>query len=370
MPDPFQPLAIGRLTLPNRFVRSATWEGLADDNGRPTAELTELYLDLVRGGVGLIVTGHAFVLPEGQAGPRQLGLDGDEVIPALTDLVGQVHRAGGLIACQLAHAGGRASAKLIPGPPLAPSVVPEYVVGGSAAMTQDDIDRTVEAYGRAAARCREAGFDAVQIHGAHGYLISQFLSPAFNRRTDEYGGSIDNRMRFLRQAYQSIRRAVGPDYPVLLKLNGQDYLDGGLTVDDSLAAAARLAEDGLDAIEISGGTGSSGKLIPVRIKPDREAYFRDEAARFKARLPIPVISVGGIRSLATARDVLDQGQADAISLSRPLIREPGLINRWQSGDLRPSGCLADNLCFRPLAAKRGLYCETARRQAKQAGQKE
>lgn len=361
MPDLFEKTVINSLEMRNRFVRSATWEGLAAPDGSCTPELIDLVTELARGGVGLIISSQAFVSTEGRATPRQLGIYNDHVTESLKPLTESVHRAGGSIALQIAHAGILADTKSTGKPALAASAVESFVRGPVKEADKDDLASLVDAFGAAARRAKQAGFDAVQVHAAHGYLLSQFLSPAFNRRKDEYGGDIENRARVLVEIMSRIRETLGRGFTVLAKLNCRDYIDDGLTLEDSLCAGRMLAEAGVDAIEVSGGTLVSGKLSPSRTgidTPEKEAYFRDAAAGFKARVGLPVMLVGGIRSVATARALLESSAADYISMSRAFICEPGLINRWASGDLRNSECLSDNRCFRPAMAGRGVRCET------------
>jgi 2,4-dienoyl-CoA reductase-like NADH-dependent reductase (Old Yellow Enzyme family) len=351
----FQPVALGQLTIDNRFVRSATWEGMATEDGSVTEKLTRTLVRLAKGGMGLVVTGHAYVLKQGQAGPWKLGVHHPSMKPGLTGLTAAVHEAGGKIAAQLAHAGKLANVELSGAEALGPSDGE-----GFRAMTGAEIDSTVEAFARAAHLCRESGFDAVQIHAAHGYLLSQFLSPYYNKRSDAHGGSLENRARFLLAVVRRVRLAVGPEYPVLCKMNSDDFLPGGFTVDEAVTVAGMLKDVGLDCLEISGGTGDSGRLMPVRpgrIKsPGAEGYFKEAAGRIKAAVDLPLILVGGIRSFEVARKLVADGVCDAVSLSRPLIREPELVNRWKSGDLRPSACVSDNLCFRPAMSGEGISC--------------
>ena len=209
----FEPSEINGMKLANRFVRSATWEGMAADDGACTPKLTDLMVGLARGGVGLIISSHAYVSPEGQAGPWQLGIYDDRLIPGLGDMTTAVHKNGGKIVMQLAHAGYFAGAKLTGQTPMAPSSVEGFAKGPRNEMTVNDIQAVVKAYGAAAKRAQIAGFDGVQIHSAHGYLLSQFLSPAFNQRQDEYGGDIGNRARALLEVFREVRQAVGEDYP-------------------------------------------------------------------------------------------------------------------------------------------------------------
>lgn len=355
----FQPAKIGSLELPNRFVRSATWEGLAAPDGGCTEDLVRLMGELAAGGVGLIISSHAYVRPEGFAVRGQLGVDRDEHIPGLARMAQAVHGEGGRIAMQLAHGGVLAGTQLTGLPAFAPSLDGGPEKTPRREMTPADIADTVEAYGEAARRAKKAGFDGVQIHAAHGYLLNQFLSPWFNRRTDRYGGSIENRARIIGEILASVRSAVGGKFPVLVKLNSEDFLEGGLSREESLEAALLIAAAGADAVELSGGTLLSGRLSPSRAKIDsveQEAYFREAARALKAKLKIPLILVGGIRSFEVAEALVKEGVADFVSMSRPFIREPGLVNRWRSGDRRKATCLSDNRCFGPPMRGTGFYC--------------
>ncbi len=368
----FHSATIGSLTLPNRFVRSATWEGLAAADGACTEELVRLMSDLAEGGVGLIISSHASVRPEGFAVRGQLGVDRDGCISGLAKMAQAVHAKGGRIVLQLAHGGILAGTQLTGQPAFAPSHEGGPEKTRRREMSQADIADTVTAYGEAALRAKKAGFDGVQVHAAHGYLLSQFLSPWFNRRTDQYGGSLENRARIVLEIVASVRRYAGGDYPLLVKLNSEDFLEGGLTREDSLRAALLIAEAGADAIELSGGTLLSGKLSPSRPKIDsveQEAYFRDAARALKPGLKIPLILVGGIRSFDLAEGLVRDGVADFISMSRPFIREPGLVNRWKSGDRRRAACISDNRCFGPAMRGTGFYCvvEKEAREEEQRG---
>lgn len=367
----FEATTIKNMTLPNRFVRSATWEGMAGEDGSCTTGIGECMERLALGGVGLIITGYAFVSREGQAGPRQLGIYEDGLMPAYTEMVGMVHRAGGKIALQIAHGGCHAASELSGLEPVGPSGMMNQKNVWCREMASEEIASTVEAFGTAAARAKACGFDGVQIHGAHGYLLSQFLSPYYNKRCDDYGGLLENRARMLLDVVQCVRESTGNDFPVMVKMNSEDFLEPGLTVEEMLCVAAMLEKAGVDAVELSGGTIFSGKLSPVRrTKTDseeREVYYRDAARRFKERVGIPLMLVGGIRSYSVAERLVEEGVADYISLSRPLVCEPGLINRWKSGDTSKSVCQSDNLCFRPALKGQGIYCMVAEKARK--GQK-
>jgi 2,4-dienoyl-CoA reductase-like NADH-dependent reductase (Old Yellow Enzyme family) len=294
-----------------------------------------------------------------------MGIYNDALIQGLREMTHAVHDHGGKIVLQAAHAGFFAYAKLTGQIPLAPSHVEGMAKSPRKEMTLHDIEGIVKAFGEAALRAKEAGFDGVQIHSAHGYLLSQFLSPAFNKRTDEYGGSVENRAKLLLDVLQHVRENVGADFPVLVKMNSQDFLDGGLTLEDSLKVGAMFQQGGIDAIELSGGTLVSGKLNPSRMgikSEEKEAYFRDSAKAFKEALQLPIILVGGNRSFQLAERLVAQGYTDYVSMSRPFIREPDLIKRWASGDLRKAACISDNQCFGPGMAGEGIYCVVEKKQ--------
>jgi len=232
-------------------------------------------------------------------------------------------------------------------------------------MSISDIQEIVQAFAQAAIRAKSAGFDGVQIHSAHGYLLSQFLSPMFNHRKDEYGGDIQNRARALISALKNIRQSVGEDYPVLVKMNCQDFVENGLVLEDAVQVGQMLARNGIDAIELSGGILTSRKLSPSRMgikSEDKEPYFQNEAGTFKETIDIPLIVVGGMRSFAVAERLVNAGIADYMSMSRPFIREPHLVNRWKYGDLRKAACLSDNQCFGPGMKGVGIYCVTEERE--------
>jgi 2,4-dienoyl-CoA reductase-like NADH-dependent reductase (Old Yellow Enzyme family) len=315
----------------------------------------------------LIISSHAYVSPEGQASFKQLGVYQDEQLPGLETMTKAAHANGGKIVMQLAHAGFFGSAKLSGYTPLAPSSVEGFAKGPRKEMTVTDIQAAIRAFGAAANRAKQAGFDGVQIHAAHGYLLSQFLSPAFNRRRDEYGGDIHNRTRVLVDVLAAVRVAVGSRYPILVKMNCQDFIENGLTLEDSLQVGTMLAEKGIDAIELSGGVLVGGKLSPSRVgikSAEKEAYFQKEARAFKAKINVPLILVGGNRSFQVAERLVNEGTADYVSMSRALIREPDLINRWRAGDLRRAACVSDNMCFQPAMKGDGIYCVTEEKERK------
>jgi 2,4-dienoyl-CoA reductase-like NADH-dependent reductase (Old Yellow Enzyme family) len=362
----FESSTINGMTLANRFVRSATWEGMATEDGRVTPKLIDTMTALADGGVGLIISGHAYVTPVGQASPWQMGIYDDSLTVDLRSMTDAVHQAGGRIMAQLAHAGHFALKKAIGTAPVVASNFDGLARTPRTELSEADIRNLESGYVAAARRAQAAGFDGIQLHSAHGYLLSQFLSPWFNRRTDNYGGSLDNRVRIHVETIRAIRQAVGADYPVLVKMNCEDFSDGGLTVEESIAAAGQMVAAGLDAIELSGGLLTGGKLSPSRFNintEEKEAYFKEAARAFKTALDVPLILVGGIRSPEVAERLLDQGTADYLSMSRPLICEPNLIRRWKSGDRTRARCLSDNLCFGPGMTGKGIYCVTEERTA-------
>ena len=361
----FESTTINGMKLKNRFVRSATYEAMAGLDGSVTEKLLNCMAELARGEVGLIITGHTHVTKEGQAGPRQMGIYSDEMIEGLKQLTSTVHENGGLVAAQLAHAGMRGIGKG-DAAPLGPSDVVQDGDKKASAMTENDIQRTVKAFGDAAKRAVQADFDAIEIHAAHGYLLSQFLSPYYNRRRDNYGGSLENRAKLLIKVYEEIRQQVGNSFPVLIKINSEDFLDGGMTLAETIKVCHMLEDRGMNAIEMSGGTFESGKLIPSRIgtskSEDREVYYRKAAEIFKKEIGTPLILVGGFLSFNIAEEVITSGLADYVALARPLIREPDLIKRWSKGDLKKASCISCNKCFSTLFMKEALHCAAKKKQ--------
>lgn len=363
----FESTEINGMKLENRFVRSATWEGMAAANGACTQKLTKLFVNLAEGGVGLIITGHAYIRSDGQAGQWQLGIHKDELVENLRKMTHSVHQRGGRIAIQIAHGGLFANKMLTGQTPLAPSKVEGLGNSQESEMTTHEIQDIVEAFGQAALRAKEAEFDALQIHAAHGYLLSQFLSPAFNKRRDNYGGTVENRARILLEVLKESRANVGPHFPILVKMNSQDLLDDGLTVEDSLQIGYLLQEGGVDAIELSGGTIVGGKFSHCKkgiTTEDEEAYFRNGAQNFKKNLHVPLILVGGVRTFHLAERLVIKQYTDYISMSRPFIREPDLIRRWASGDTRKANCVSDSQCRDAALAGEGIYCVLERGQRK------
>lgn len=345
----FEAFSFSGLNLKNRLVRSATYEKRADEDGFVTDALIKFYENLAEGGAGLIITGNTLVHHSGRTVTQMLCIHSDMYIQKLKKLTSAVHRLGGLIAIQLTHGGRQCFPILLGGnPPIAPSAIydPSTKVTPRA-MTDEEIWEVVDAFGDAARRAKLAGFDASQLHGAHGYLISEFLSPHTNRRDDYWGGDEERRFHFLEEVYKTIRKEVGESYPILIKMNAGDMIEGGLNVEEAVRIAQRLEDLGIDAIEVSGGMYEAGQKTaqPDILSEEKEAYFRKAGKLFKKGLGIPVMLVGGMRSVSVMEDVLRKGEADLISMSRPLIREPDLPNKLREGKEK-ADCISCNGCMK------------------------
>ena len=361
----FDPVKIKNLELRNRFVRSATGDGSADPEGHVTPRQIKMFEDLAAGGVGLIITGVMYVHPGGRISPTQTSIADDDCLSGLGKLTKTVHEEGARIAVQLFH-GGRESAAFLKekGGKMAkaPSFIEKdpYFNGDYASLREDEIWEIIGAFGDAAARAREAGFDAVQLHGAHAYLLSQFLSPFTNRREDEWGGSLEKRLRIHYEISKDIRAKAGDDYPLLIKTGAKDGFPGGLELREGIAAAKLLAEWGYDALEISQGlrgkwfeeTEYKNKITSI----DREGYFRDWSREVKKQVKAPVIMVGGLRSFELMEEIIENGEADFVSLCRPFIRQPGIVKEWESGHRGRATCISCNECLLTLHKRQPIRC--------------
>jgi len=368
----FRPQKIGGMTVKNRIVRSATHEGMAKD-GIVDERYVSLHKGLAIGGVGLIIGGFAFVQRNGIATRTQAGIHSDECIPMFRKATEAVHKADKDVkfVLQLAHCGRQRSGCKEYGEIVAPSAVgfvsrhhfdkKKDIEIVPKEMTLTEIEEVVRSFIAAAERAKRAGFDGVQLHAAHGYLLSEFLSPYTNRRTDAYGGSTENRVRIILEILDGIRERCGKEWPVLIKLQVDDFLnvEPSLKMPESVEIARMIAEAGFDAIEISGGMYESLTLITIKTNirtPEDEAYFLPYARRIKKVIgDVPLILVGGIRSLEVAEGVLRSGEADFISMCRPLIREPDLPNKWRKNLSNKAECISCNRCFWEMGYK-GLRC--------------
>ncbi|MFH2110028.1 MAG: NADH:flavin oxidoreductase [Candidatus Bathyarchaeota archaeon] len=352
MIDLFEPFQVRELPVRNRFMRSATTSAYADEEGVVRDAIIRTYERLSKGGVGLIVKGHLYVADNGKAHDGMAGISSDKHIPRLKELTDAVHRHGGHIVAQINHAG------VVHQPDRAgPS---KYAEADWVAreMTVDEIEAAIQAYGDASERAMQSGFDGVQIHGAHGYLISQFLSKLSNRRTDMWGGSLEKRMRFLMEVYDEVRGRVGNE-PVLIKMNCDDFSPDGFTVEDSVKVAKALADKGIDLIEVSGGGRGQIQELRVRAKHSDQAYaelaFAGHAEKIKAAVkPTPMALVYGFRRQETMKLAVNRGLTDFVSMSRPFIREPDLVRKLQSGQ-GEVGCIRCDAC-RANFGKAMMHC--------------
>jgi len=369
----FEPIRIGNLEIRNRFIRSATYFGLSDIDGFIGQPGVDVIRQLAENEVGLIITGFAYVLKNGQAAPDMNGIQSDDHIPGYKKMTEAVHEAGGHVVMQIMHGGVNAyTVSIWGGDYVAVSLTEHMPRLGKAPreMDEGDIEKMIEAFGQAGRRVRDAGFDGVQIHGAHGYLVSQFLSPATNRREDRWGGSLENRMRFVKEVVRAIKAQVGEDFPVMIKLGCKDYLsDGsGLTIDEGAVVAKALEEEGICLIEISQGNRTNKKLLIGKNPPEKEARFLEETRVIRKHTAGRLCFVGGLRSLPVMENLVESGTVDCISLCRPLIREPDLIKRWKEGYTGPSECISCDGCFHP-DSKGGndIYCRVLEQTGREKG---
>ncbi len=338
-------VSLGRLKIKNRLIRSATLEIGGAENGRITPLLGRVYRELTAGGVGLIITGMMGVAPDGGLFPGMARIYDDSFGERFGEVAEAVHRGGGRVVVQLGHCGARAHDLDGGGPAPAPADA-ETSGAPARALSKEQIGGLVKAYGAAARACRAAGADGVQIHAAHGYLLSQFLSPLFNRRTDEYGGDVHGRARILFEIYDEIRRTAGEDCPVLVKINHSDLADGGFSEVDFRWCGRELDRRGIDAIEISAGIGLDEVSSFIQGGRTDQAFNAAPALRLAEEVKATVVSVGGFRSPEAIERALNGGRIAAVALCRALIREPDLPGRWLAGRRDDSACLACGGCLK------------------------
>ncbi|ERI91787.1 NADH oxidase domain protein [Clostridiales bacterium oral taxon 876 str. F0540] len=353
----FEETKLGNITIKNRFIRSATWENMADTDGHLTEKLCDIYKVLACNELGLIITGYANVVKEEQPNPGMMGIYNDSFIPEYKKLTDIVHTNGSKIVLQIAYGGTKTTYNVGERIIYAPSEVPEIgtkVTGKT--MTKEEIAYIVNAFAEAGKRAKESGFDGVEIHGAHTYLINQFLSPYYNRRTDEYGGSLENRTRFLLEIYFKMREKVGKDFPILVKLTATDFFAGGLSFEETKEICKKLEDIGVDAIELSGNVHGKARdmtgVVYDSYVIQKEGYFTEYGKIISSELKIPVITVGGFRDINSIEKVLNETNIEYFALSRPLLAEPDLIKRWKLGDRRKSICISCSRCRTP----EGNYC--------------
>jgi len=379
----FSPGNIGSLALANRMIRTASHEGLADSRGRPTPEQSAFYRGFVEGGIGLVITGYAGIMQAGKSALYHMTMiDADELVPHHQTMVDQIHKIGGKIVLQIAHCGRQTWSLATGSPLLAPSAIPcGFYREMPKEMTEEDIEEVIEGFGRAARRAKEAGYDGVEIHGAHGYLLSTFLSRHANKRTDRWGGNEENRFRIVGATLKKVRASVGRDYPILIKLNTYERAPLGIKPAECIRFSQMVAAThACDAIELSCGTNEGGfimargqfptdaifefmrpycdyhplikffmkhAVVPfVKLKqpPFHEGYNLATAAKVKEKVSLPVITVGGMRSKTLMENALKSKKTDFVSMARPLILEPDLPNRFKTGASETALCDNCNQC--------------------------
>jgi len=377
----FAPAALGPRTLRNRIVKAATFEGVVPD-GLVTDALIDFHRRVGQGGVGMTTVAYLAVSPEGRTDRHCIHLR-PEAAEGLARLTEAVHETGVAVAAQLGHAGPVANPRSNRAPALAPSRRVSPLGTVSQAISEAEIERVTQDFATGAVMAADAGFDSVELHFGHNYLLSAFLSPKLNRRTDRYGGSLENRARFARQVAAAVREAVGQRVAVTAKLNMADGVDGGLWLDESVEVGRMLEHDGhLDALELTGGSSLSNpmylfrgeaprrefaatlppaarfgfRLVGRRFLPEypfEEAFFLPYARQFRDALTMPLILLGGITRLETVERALEEGFS-FVAMARALLREPDLVNRMQAGTATESLCIHCNKCMPTIY--RGTRC--------------
>lgn len=370
----FTEAAIGPLTLRNRTIRSAAFESMCPGNA-PSAQLMDYHRSVAAGGVGMTTIAYAAVCQSGLSFDRQLWMR-PEIVPGLKEITDVIHREGAAASIQLGHCGNMSHKSICGVTPVGACTgfnlySPTFVRG----LRQDELPQMAKCYGQSVRWAREAGFDAVEIHAGHGYLISQFLSPYTNRRKDAYGGSLENRMRFMDQVMEEVMKAAGNDMAVLVKMNMRDGFKGGMELDESLQVAKRLVEDGAQALVLSGGFVSKAPMYVMRGEmpiqsmthymkcwwlkygvrmvgkwmiptvPFQEAYFLEDALKFRQEIThIPLVYVGGLVSREKIDEVLNEG-FEFVQMGRALLNEPGLVNRMRAEEKARCNCGHSNYCI-------------------------
>ncbi|MFX0077592.1 MAG: NADH:flavin oxidoreductase [Candidatus Hermodarchaeota archaeon] len=363
----FSPEKIGNVQIKNRIVRSATYTRKSEKYGIVGDTLINFYEELAQGGTGLIISEFLAVDPSGTATAYQLRLDNDSFIPGQRKLVEAVHNYSEVkIAAQIAHTGRQGAHPKYP--PVAPSPIPDKITGLTPReLKKPEIEELIRKFVATGRRAYESGYDMVQLHAAHGYFLSNFISPYTNRRNDDYGGTNENMARILNEIYDGIKDEVEAEFPVTIKLQTQDFVPGGLEMQQALEIAKILVKKGFDAIEPSGGIGETqigtkNAYPSKQIKTsDEENYFLPVVKELKPFMSnSKMILMGGIKNPISAENFLNDGIADFISMSRPLIYEPNLPNRWRSGDLEPAKCRSCNSCY-VVVFTGPVYCVVRRR---------
>ena len=322
-------------TIKNRFFKSAMSEGMGTKNFQPKKNIATLYKRWAEGGTGLIITGNIMIDPKGTAEPGNIVFDKNSNMEILKNWAKQGQQHGAKVMVQLNHPGKQAP-KTIAKETVAPSAVPlgnglNKLFSTPRALTTSEVEELVQKFVTSAKVAKEAGFSGVQIHAAHGYLISQFLSPHDNRRTDKYGGSLENRMRFLKEIYLGMREELGKDFTIGIKINSTDFKEDGLTEEDSLETIVELANLGLDFVEISGGTYERPAMMGATSKSTNQVFFAEYSKKLKQKIEIPVVVTGGIRSINAMNTLLNDNTTDFIGIARPLTIDPNIPNKIKQG---------------------------------------
>ena len=322
-------------TIKNRFFKSAMSEGMGTRDFQPKKNIATLYKRWAEGGTGLIITGNIMVDPKGTAEPGNIVFDKNSNMEILKNWANQGQQHGAKVMVQLNHPGKQAP-KTVSKQTVAPSAVPlgnglNKLFSTPRALTTSEVEELVQKFVTSAKITKEAGFSGVQIHAAHGYLISQFLSPHDNRRTDKYGGSLENRMRFLKEIYLGMREELGKDFTIGIKINSTDFKEDGLTEEDSLKTIIELANLGLDFVEISGGTYERPAMMGATSKSTNQVFFAEYSKKLKQKIEIPVVVTGGIRSINAMNTLLNDNTTDFIGIARPLTIDPNIPNKIKQG---------------------------------------
>lgn len=351
----FEPCILGPIEMKNRFIRSATSDNLADEDGGPSEAMIRYFSHLAENEVAMINTGVVRPFRSWFGRFNVLTFADASLIPRFKTLTDAVHEYGSKVTAQMTPYFARVDTFLAPTAPV-PGLL-EGVPQPLEATTQE-IKNVVSTYGRMAGWIRRAGFDAVQVHAAHGYGLHQFLSPFTNRRHDKYGGNGENRFRIVKEIREAVAREAGADFPIWIKLTTGDFKEGAMDMHDVLDVAERCVHAGFFAMEPSCGSlvGYWKSRGPDNDDEWTEGYNLERIAAIKAAVSIPVVAVGGFRRLEMIRSVVRENRADFISMSRPLLHEPGLILRWKNGDHAPSGCTRCDGCFEMFWRGKNLRC--------------
>lgn len=348
----FSPKKIGNVRIKNRIVRSATFMHVAEKYGYVGERLLNMYKELATGGTGLIITGAAAVDPGGAGGPYQMVFYDESHLPGNKKLVKLVHDYDETkIAIQIQHSGRQGIHPKYP--TVAPSPIPNRETGITPrGLTNGEVKDYIGKFVESSLKAYECGYDMVQLHSAHGYFLNNFLSPSTNKRIDEYGGNLQERTKVLMDIHNGIRDQLGKQFPIIVKFQSLDLLPNGITKEAGIELSKILSDIGFDGIEPSGTP--SSKIVK---KEEHENYFLPNAKKMKPLMnDCALILVGGIRNPISAEKILRRGEVDFISLSRPLIYEPDLPNRWKNGDLSPAKCISCNSCFTTMNT--GTHCVT------------